>query len=290
MVSDYSDDKELRESFNSLAIRTFELDFKDWYERGYWNEKYIPYSFLDSGEVIANASVNKMSIIINGDKYRAIQIGTVMTDHKYRNQGLASELIEKIIDEYKDQVDFIYLFANEMVLDFYPKFGFERRRESEYSLDLGLSDINSNGKAMRRLNLLEDLEIIEKFALNRRPNSRVLGVEENENLLMFYFILVFSENIYYIDELNILLLMEEDGSRIHLYDIISLKSKDFDIKSVLEYIIGEGKSEIIFYFTPDFKLNGLREEKIDRDDDALFILSDKQILEGNFMFPITSHC
>jgi len=144
LVSDYRNNESLKESFNALAIRTFELDFRGWYNKNYWNDKYIPYSFLDEDKIIANASVNKMSIIINGKTYRAIQIGTVMTDENYRNQGLAKQLMQHIMKQHENTCDFIYLFANDTVLDFYPKFDFTRLNESEFSLNLSKSPIQMN--------------------------------------------------------------------------------------------------------------------------------------------------
>jgi len=63
----------LKESFNALAMKTFKLDFRGWYNKGYWNDTYIPYSFVDQGKIISNASINKMSVIINDKVYKGIQ-------------------------------------------------------------------------------------------------------------------------------------------------------------------------------------------------------------------------
>ena len=35
-----------------------------------------------------------------------------------------------MLAEYRDQVDFVYLFANQNVLEFYPKFGFQAQQET----------------------------------------------------------------------------------------------------------------------------------------------------------------
>lgn len=43
-----------------------------------------------------------------------------MTHPDYRNQGLAAKLLNHIIGKYEKEYDYIYLFANETVLDFYP--------------------------------------------------------------------------------------------------------------------------------------------------------------------------
>lgn len=289
LVSDYRNNESLKESFNALAMKTFELDFRGWYNRGYWNDKYIPYSFVDEGKVISNASVNKMSIIIDGKMYKGIQIGTVMTDENYRNKGLAKQLMQHIMKEYENTYDFMYLFANDTVLDFYPKFGFTRLHESEFSLDLAKSSIQRSIDAkVKQLTIENDLALIEKFAKNRHVNSMILDVENNESLLMFYFTLVFYEAIFYVEDLETIVLMEEEEDTLHIFDIISLNEPD--VEAVLASIVNETTKKVIFNFTPVFSIEGMTATIMPNDDDALFVLTKESLLKGNFMFPLTSHC
>ncbi|TQR36989.1 GNAT family N-acetyltransferase [Lysinibacillus sphaericus] len=289
LVSDYRNNVSLKESFNALAMKTFELDFRGWYNRGYWNDKYIPYSFVDEGKVISNASVNKMSIIIDGKMYKGIQIGTVMTDENYRNKGLAKQLMQHIMKEYENTYDVMYLFANDTVLDFYPKFGFTRLHESEFSLDLAKSSIQMSLDAkVKQLTIENDLSLLEKFAKNRRVNSTILDVENNESLLMFYFTLVFYEAIFYVEDLETIVLMEEEEDTLHIFDIISLNEPD--VEAVLASIVNVTTKKVIFYFTPNFSIEGMSATIMPNDDDALFVLTKEPLLKGNFMFPLTSHC
>ncbi|WP_346401773.1 GNAT family N-acetyltransferase, partial [Listeria monocytogenes] len=97
MISDYKDNKMYRDSFNRLAESTFDINFEEWYRDGFWNDKYICYSYIDDNKVIANVSINKMNLIYQGEDYRALQIGTVMTHPDYRGQGLAKKLLEHVI-------------------------------------------------------------------------------------------------------------------------------------------------------------------------------------------------
>ncbi|MEY9974672.1 putative acetyltransferase [Lysinibacillus sp. RC46] len=289
LVSDYRNNESLKESFNALAMKTFELDFRGWYNRGYWNDKYIPYSFVDEGKVISNASVNKMSIIIDGKMYKGIQIGTVMTDENYRNKGLAKQLMQYIMKEYENTYDFMYLFANDTVLDFYPKFGFTRLNESEFSLDLANSSLQMKMDAkVKQLTIENDLALLEKFAKNRHVNSTILDVEHNESLLMFYFTLVFHEAIFYVEDLETIVLMNEEEDTLHIYDIISLNAPN--VEAVLASIVKKTTKKVVFYFTPDFTIEGMTATIMPNDDDALFVLTKKSLLEDNFMFPLTSHC
>lgn len=289
LVSDYRDDERLKESFNSLAMKTFNLDFRGWYNKGYWNDKYIPYSFVDEGKIIANASIFKMAVIINGITYNGIQIGTVMTDENYRNQGLAKQLMKHILKQHENNCDFMYLFANDTVLDFYPRFGFTRFNESELCLELAKSSIrmNSNIK-VKKLSIEKDLALLERFAKNRVVNSPVLDVEHNDSLLMFYFTLIFRENIFYVEELETIVLMEEEKETLHIFDIISLGAPR--VETVVATILTEKTKKAVFYFTPDLMIEGMKATVRPNDADALFVLADKPLLEGNFKFPLTSHC
>lgn len=288
LVFDYRYDESLKASFNDLAIKTFGLDFRDWYNKGYWNDQYIPYSFVKEGKVIANVSISKMSLVINGERLNGIQIGTVMTDENYRKQGLSKQLMQEILKKYEDACDVMYLFANNSVLDFYPKFGFTRIHESEFSLDLTIKPIQSNKANIQRLTMEQDFAILENYAKNRQVNSSIVDVEQNESLLMFYFTIVFHHAIYYLEDLEIIVLMEENEGVLNIYDIISIRP--FDAETVLASVVKDTTKKVVFYFTPDFAMEGMTATIMPNDDDTLFVLSKKPLLKGNFMFPLTSHC
>ena len=46
IVKDYRDNKELRDSFNELAKKVFNLSFEEWYQNGFWKENYNPVSIV----------------------------------------------------------------------------------------------------------------------------------------------------------------------------------------------------------------------------------------------------
>ncbi|MCQ6267704.1 hypothetical protein M1K46_18905 [Fictibacillus sp. WQ 8-8] len=43
LISNYKDHDRLRCSFNNLAQKTFGISFEQWYQAGYWTDKYIIY-------------------------------------------------------------------------------------------------------------------------------------------------------------------------------------------------------------------------------------------------------
>ena len=94
----YQKHKQYRNAFNNLAKIIFPISFEEWFQSGYWNEKYIPYTLFDEDKAVANISVNIMDFSVFGEQKRFIQIGAVMTDENYRNNGLSRFLMEKVLD------------------------------------------------------------------------------------------------------------------------------------------------------------------------------------------------
>ena len=94
-MKDYKNDEYLRKSLMSLLQWYLEILFEDWYQKGFWNNRYIPFSYIDGDKVVANVSVNVLNLVINGEKKDAIQIGTVMTHPDYRKRGLSASLLKK---------------------------------------------------------------------------------------------------------------------------------------------------------------------------------------------------
>lgn len=135
IVKHYRHDKALRDSFNALAEATFGLNFESWYQNGFWGDDYDPYSIVIDGKVVANVSLNRVDMVIGGQRKRIYQLGTVMTAPEYRNRGLIRSIMAQIEEDTGD-ADGVYLFANDNVLDFYPKFGFRKEKEYVYSKEL----------------------------------------------------------------------------------------------------------------------------------------------------------
>jgi len=237
-------------SFNQLASETFGIDFEEWYQKGYWNNRYIPYSFANGDRVVANISVNLIDFVMKGEEKKAIQIGTVMTHPDYRGQGLSKQLMNRVLEDYKDY-DFIYLFANETVLNFYPKFGFHAIQESQFSMDT--IPLQTNISRIRKLDVNndEDRELIYKLATERQPISKLFGTKHTQHLSMFYSIYVFADQIYYIKEEDTIVIFELEQDVLYIYDIISRTSQNTE--HIISKIIDENTKKIVFHFTPNLK-------------------------------------
>lgn len=116
-----------------------------------------------------------------------------MTHPDYRHQGLATKLMNHIIKKYEKDYDFIYLFANDTMLEFYPKFGFEKVQESSFSLKVSNMICQIDKKYdLRKLdvNNQADFELMKEYEAERIPVSSRLGLK-NSNIIHFNMLIIF---------------------------------------------------------------------------------------------------
>ncbi|KIL51928.1 GNAT family N-acetyltransferase [Jeotgalibacillus soli] len=276
----------LKNSFNSLAEKVFGINFEGWYEKGYWNEKYTPFSYVDGNQVVANVSVNKMDLIINRKLKRGLQIGTVMTHPDYRNQGLSASLMNKVLEEYENEYDVMYLFANHSVLDYYPKFGFTKVNEYQFSMDFRFQ--HSKPADIQKLDVTnsKDLHFIHDFSSRRLPVSDCFGTINTQYLLMFYCLNVISEDLYYLPEENVIVIYKLERNELHVFDLIS--EVKVDVLTIIDKMALKETDKVIFYFTPAIKDSQLKSELF-HGSEVLFVRTyEDHKLPAQFKHPLTS--
>lgn len=284
-ISGYGNDNELRSSFNNLTEKVFGFNFEKWYQDGYWKNQYIPYSLMDGDKIISNVSVNIMDLNVFGEEKRYIQLGTVMTDQDYRNQGLLRVLIERAIEDYRDKCNLIYLFANDSVLDFYPKFGFKELKQ--YQCIKNTKAAHKEG-IVKKLNMCDESSrnlVIDKV-LNAVPVSKV-SMRKNAELIMFYCTLIMENNVYYLEKLDTVVIAKFTEDTLEVLDIFQLENIPLD--KILNPLINERIKKISLFFTPSDTSS--YETILLKGEDTLFAMGkDLKLLESNqFMFPELSH-
>ncbi|NKF08744.1 GNAT family N-acetyltransferase [Clostridium gasigenes] len=285
-ISDYKNNQILRTSFNNLARKTFGIDFEQWYNGGYWGDGYITYSLLEDEIVVANVSVSIMEFLILDEQKRYIQIGTVMTADEYRGRGLCKALMERVLKEWEDKCELIYLFANDSVLEFYPKFGFVPMNEYQCSINVNKKCKSRNMTKMDMANK-NHRELLYNIVNNRISFSKVTMLN-CISLVMFYCTSFMKDSIYYLEDYNTVVIAEFDGNKLYVQDISSTKDIKLDI--IIDEIISDEIKEVILGFTPNENL--FYEEILFKDEDTtLFVKGRERNIFGvnKLMFPILSH-
>ncbi|NQX39971.1 Acetyltransferase (GNAT) domain-containing protein [Pedobacter steynii] len=286
----YQNEEKWRESFNSLTKKTYRFDFEKWYQSGYWDEGCLLYSLAEGDKVVSHVTVNVIRFTILGVEKKFVQLGTVMTDPDYRKQGLSRVLMEKVMLDWQDHCDMIYLFANDAVLDFYPKFGFVP--VNEYQAVYQLKAVKK-GPAFRAMNMdnAGDRDLLFHTAQQAVPLFKI-SMKDNAGLVMFYAHYFdrfsVSDFLYYITDLNAVVVAEYEEEMLILHDILAPAT--VDIKTVIHAMARENTSEVTLGFMPenaeDYEISLHKE-----DNSTLFVQAgcNKLFEDHQLIFPLLSH-
>ncbi|MBT3785609.1 GNAT family N-acetyltransferase [bacterium] len=266
--TNYRDDSFLREAFFEFAPCVFPgISFKDWFEMGFWNERYIPYSFLEGSKIVSNVSIFLMDIVLKGEPRKAIQFATVGTLPGHRKAGLSRILMERVIEDYQSQVDFMFLFANDSVLDFYPKFGFKRQGECAFTHRVENIE-KKRGARLLDLSNPDDFRILVDLSEQTKPVTERFGSAKNGPIFMWHALYMQSNNLWYIEKEKIVIVCECHDKTLSIFDALS--ESDFSMKSIIGYLVTEEIENVEVYFTPD-KLDLNFESKNGDLDSPLFV-------------------
>ncbi len=292
--SDIRDNDTLRESFNELTRKTFGFDFADWYAAGHWTEMYVPHVLLDGDKVIANISVNNMLFEVDGRMQLFLQLGTIMTDPDYRGQGLCHQLMEQIITDYGQDVDGIYLFANDEAVNFYPKFGFKVSKEYEHYMPAE-TFADAEPYRIAKIDMNDEYEnqrFFDSILFCPSPNANeMLYMNENIGLYQFWMNAGYIDQIYYFPDIEAYAVADCQGDVLRIHNLIGVGSvdlarlaKSFDVNPDAPF------TEMVLGYTP-FDRKGLSVREHKEEDTTLFIMGKQLecIEKGQMMFPVLSH-
>ena len=288
---------------NNLTREVFGFSFAPWQQAGQWDARYESYSVIEDGRMLSNLCLFKAELLVSGKHMTALQLGAVATRESWRGRGLSRTLMEHVIALYPDTP--MYLFANQSVLGFYPKFGFERKAKWRLTLEAGdepgapvpagyLSfgaaaprspdDTFAHGSSVpppaRRIPAT-DARVMKALAV-RGARSALLDTRSADPVAVFHLIMDYPDDVYYLPGLDVVTVARLEGDTLSLIDIIARAPLPF--AAVISALQFRGYRRLEFGFCPDWLGVKPRCEAVDDDNDALF-LKGVWTLNDGFVFP-----
>ena len=284
LVSEIREDAALREAFFDFVPEVFGgLSFREWYARGCWPGTYRPRAIVDdSGQVVATAASSRLQLLVDGRRQPALQLATVGTRPEYRGRGFSRQLLESVLDEARPG-DVVFLYGNDSVHDFYPRFGFRRVVEKQFVRHrTDRRAVGGRGR-LRRLKTSDerDFDLIRSLAHERPPVSERFGALDYAHILFWHALYVVPTAFVLHEPSGSILAATRVGSRAIVHDFLSHDPGSF--ARIERELFSAEIRELIFEFTPE-KLGVAYEARLLAPASDLYLRGDCP-LSGDFQFP-----
>lgn len=268
LVCDFESDAERRAAFNQLAQTVFGIQFEEWYQKGGWTKSFRPYTLFDGKNAVANISVCPFELLLDGKPRLYLGLYTVMVHPDWRGLGLSRFLMETILQDWESRYDQIFLFANDSVLDFYPRFGFEPVREQAFSRILPARP----GRLMRKLDMAcpADRALLQKQIEAAAPLARI-SIRNLWGMALFQ--ALYGLEFFVIEDPDAVLCIEREKGRVILHDCFCAHSLSLD--ELTRMIPAENGDLLTLGFTP-LHPSGWAAAPVQRMDSTTFLLKGRE--------------
>ncbi|HVF18501.1 MAG TPA: GNAT family N-acetyltransferase [Steroidobacteraceae bacterium] len=273
---------ELHEAFLDFVPRVFpSISFRRWNELGGWHPNYCAFVIFEGREIIANASLQRMELVVRGQRVTGWQFGAVGVLPDWRGRGLQRQLMGHVLGQI-DQRDLVFLFANDDVLDFYPQFGFRPVTEWLHGIDM---HIEPQASALRRLSLdsADDRALLTRLAAISQPVSERFAAINYGGILLWYWTNFHQDHFYYHAGDDAIVVAEEDAEVLRVLDVIA--QRPIDLAAYLPHLVSRPTDHVEFGFTPDRYWPGAT-PFCEYLESPLFVLGDSLLPSGAFKFPV----
>lgn len=279
--SNYFDDPGALASFENSTRKIFGLDFGRWKEKGLWDKDYTAFSAFINGECAASICVYPSKMKINGKIKKGAQLLTVGTLPDFRLKGIQKEIWKRAYNRISEECDFIFLFTDDTAAGFYEKLGLKRQVEYSEVISRTVSPKHTNEHIRKLdLNIDNDYSTLERLARQREMVSNRLGFY-NPNLLLFMFLYNYQDKSYYIESIDTIIVIEQNGYTLRIHDVVAAKMPG--LKDIEPFLGCFPYKEIEFLFCTD-RLMVEKPAKKEIKESVLFVNDDFN-LEGEFIFP-----
>lgn len=238
----------------------------------------------ENREVLSHVGCLEYPILIGGRTCRAGALHAVCTKITHRRQGLASELIKKVLESVKNRFEFVVLFTE--MPNFYEKLSFQYIHEHRFRL---ACQRPKGSQSMRSLLAPSDNALFVHTFQGRAPLSSNVWVKDYGSIASFNTLFATYPaywSLAYSATMKAIISYQVKDKALHLYDVIA--SKLPTIEQILDHLPSPIE-EIYFYFSPELFTTEATSEHYVHDRGYLMVHGEWPESQP-FMIPPLSRC
>lgn len=285
---EYQTDEKKRFEFNDMTEKEWGFDFENFYQSGYWKNNCSIYSIFYKEEIVSHTTVTLFEVMVASEKKVWAQIGTVMTKERFRKQGLSRYLMQRIQQDFNEKIDGMFLFANDSVLDFYPKFGFIPVKEFQAGRKVNYKKSSFQAKQLD-MDHENNRKLLETYIEKALPNS--FFNLKNCDLIFFYCYAYpyfgFKETVFHIESLDTIAIAQIEENVLFLLNVFQLRN--VQMNDIIQALSNPDITEVMYGFTPQDKEVIFTPYK--EEDLTLFVSKELEnfFKKNQLMIPLLAH-
>jgi len=270
--------QKFKDQLNKLIMEVFGFSFGTWHALDLWRDDYECFSIIEKETMLANVSVYRLKLLIEGNPIDCLQIGAVATKKEYRGQGLSRKIMEAIFSKYPAEPAF--LFGNDSVVNFYPKFGFKPAQEYLPFLTQTID----NPTPMQRLTIKDPK--VDKYLKGRAQFSSIFDCINQYSINWFHLLYEYCKDIIEIESLQVMVVAKQEGTTLRILDVVAHKPLTFE--QILPFLGFSGVTKIEFGFNPDWLGVECQREEYREEDSTYFVKGDLNVNQ-EYIVPLLLH-
>lgn len=258
-----------------------EIDFSRWAETGNWSDRYTVLALVEDDRIVSTVGMTLMTGVIEGrNKIEMMQIGAVATDAGYRKSGAARRLMDIALQQAAGHSWPVLLFANDTVLDFYPRFGFRRVTTYRSVLNRPVAPARRHGLRLDPADA-DHRHLIGRQAAYARVHGGVLSAIPDPSIIIWH---LFNSAIsaYQLPADGGIVMIEETDNGLFLAEWLT-GGGEFDLE-LLSGLVERSHDRILFGFVPSQPALAARIESA-ADPETFMFLRGLDLPEGALHLP-----
>jgi GNAT superfamily N-acetyltransferase len=255
--------------------------FRRWAQLGGWNESYEVFALHNDRKLASIIGVMNMHCLFGGVEYQGVQLGAVGTLPNFCGRGLSGQLMNRVLAEHSGPEKPVILFANDTVLDFYPRFGFRPVAQKRFMLSRKLQPAM---RPIRRLDLAmrADRALLADYCARAAPTKGRFAARDYFPIMLWNLIQN-PRHVVLTDDLAAVLVVSRVDQWLIVHDVYA--PSVFDLVDALASAIDAPVEGIEFCFDPGEELAAMTMKVESYTEDPCFLLWNSSLPPGNRRFP-----
>lgn len=251
-----------------------------WRDRGGWTADYEVFAIVEDGSIVGTVGRSRMHLVIEGENRTGYQLGAVATLERHRGQGIARQLMEWVIDSLDQAGQPVILFANNRVLDFYPRFGFQRLSQRR---SLAVAALYPTGVQAPRCDLsnASDRARLAALCARARPVRGRLTARD------YYWLALWNltcdpVTVSWVPEYDAAVTFTVENESLVIHDVFT--TRPFDLSLVVPALITQPVTEVELLLDPEDFWPAMAHPACDNSKSPLFARGAAAAINGPVQF------